>query len=129
MAQKRCEGRCAGKCAGGEPPKSCDTGSAGETPPVLKFERRTVDRWTVRGHATAICLGGDRFGKMYDLNLRDCSDDGLGAVTSEPIEPGATVSIGFQTPGMLARRATVLRCQPCGDGYRVGMQYALKQAA
>lgn len=122
MVRKNCNDTCDGCNCTSET-------SANDIPPVLKFERRAIDRWAVRGSATAICLGGDRFGKMFDLKLLDCSDDGLGATTSEAIEPGATVSIGFQTPGMLARRATVLRCQPCGEGYRLGLQFMLKQAA
>lgn len=104
-------------------------GDDDDAPVSFRLERRAVDRWPVQGTATAICLGGDRFGQMHQLRLADCSDDGLGAISSTVLEPGTMVSIGFQTPGMLARRAMVLRCQPCGEGYRVGLQFSLRQAA
>jgi hypothetical protein len=101
----------------------------GDDPPSFRLERRAIDRWPVHGSATAICLGGDRFGQLHQLRLSDCSLDGLGAVSETVLEPGTMVSVGFQTPGMLPRQAVVLRCQPCGDGYRVGMQFSLRKAA
>ena len=100
-----------------------------DIPPTLKLERRSMDRWPAHGSATATCLGGDRFGQMHRLQLADCSDDGLGATSDTVLEPGTMVSVGFQTPGSLSRQAVVLRCRPCGNGYRIGLQFAMKQAA
>ena len=103
-------------------------------PETLRFERRTVDRWPISGAATAVCIGGERFGRTYDLKLSDASSDGLGATCDMPLDPGTLVSVGFQGPAMNQgaggfRQATVLRCRPCGAGYRVGLQFALRAAA
>lgn len=100
-----------------------------DPPPPLKFERRQVDRWQMHGSATAFRLAGPQFGQMYELSLQDYSHDGLGAVCSEAIEPGSLVSIGFQKPGYLARRGTVVRCLPCGDGYRLAIRFEQRMAA
>jgi hypothetical protein len=95
----------------------------------LPFERREVDRWSTLAAATAFCLGGERFGEMHDLSVLDYSDDGLGAICDTVIPPGEVVSIGFQSPGLIARRGVVLRCQPCGQGYRVAIRFESRMAA
>jgi hypothetical protein len=94
-----------------------------------RFERRQVDRWPAQGVATAFCLSSDAFGQMHELALVDYSHDGLGAMCSQPIAPGTEISVGFSMPGHLARRGTVLRCEPCGEGYRVAVQFQLRLAA
>lgn len=95
----------------------------------LRFERRGIDRWQLKGIATAFRLSGDRFGAMHDLRTIDFSHDGLGAISDAVIEPGTLVSIGFQEPGYAAKRGIVLRCMPCGDGYRVAIQFEARMAA
>ena len=95
----------------------------------LRFERRAIDRWQLSGAATAFRLSGQGFGASHELCLVDCSDDGLGAISDSVIEPGTMVSIGFQSPGVVAKRGTVLRCVPCGHGYRVAIQYQARMAA
>ena len=94
-----------------------------------RFERRSLDRWASSGATTAFCLTGDAFGRMLDLTLQDYSHDGMAAHSREPIMPGTEVSVGFSAPGYLAKRGTVLRCEPCGDGYRVGIQFQARMAA
>lgn len=95
----------------------------------LRFERRGIDRWPMQGAATAFRLSGEHFGIMHELRMLDYSHDGLGAVSASVIEPGTAVSIGFQTPGYIAKRGTVLRCSPCGQGYRVAVQFEARMAA
>lgn len=94
-----------------------------------RFERRQSDRWSAQGNASAICLTGDAFGRIHDLSLTDYSHDGMGAICEQWIAPGAEVSVGFAAPGRLARRGTVLRCEPCGHGYRVAVQFQARMAA
>ena len=106
-----------------------DHTDADDVPAPIRLERRISDRWQTTGGATAICVGGEQFGQMHQLRLADCSDDGVGAISDTVLEPGTIVTLGFQTPGSLSRQAVVLRCQPCGEGYRVGLQFALRQAA
>ena len=95
----------------------------------LRFERRGVDRWPTQSAATAFCLSGECFGQMHDLSVTDYSSDGLGASSETVIQPGEQVSIGFQAPGRIAKRGTVLRCLPCGNGYRVAIQFEARLAA
>jgi hypothetical protein len=98
-------------------------------PNPLRFERREVDRWPMESAATAFRVSGDGFGQMHDLRVLDYSDYGLGAVSHTVIEPGTIIAIGFQNPGYHAKRGTVLRCMPCGDGYRIAVQFQLRMAA
>ncbi len=95
----------------------------------LRFERRGVDRWPLQGVATAFCLSGDQFGKMHELTVLDYSYDGLGAQSDTVLHPGMIVSVGFQSPGHTSKRGTVLRCVPCGNGYRVAIQFQARMAA
>lgn len=100
-----------------------------DLPDVLTFERRSAERWGMGGEATAFRLQGEEFGRMHGLSMRDFSPGGVGAVCADAIEPGTLVSIGFQQPGVVARRGVVRRCVPCGDGYQLGVQFELRQAA
>lgn len=100
-----------------------------DAPASLRFERRTIDRWPVHGSATAVRVGGSHFGQAHELKLNDASADGLGATCDTVLEPGTMVSVRLAEPGALFRQAVVLRCQPCGSGYRVGLQFALRAAA
>jgi hypothetical protein len=100
-----------------------------DAPEPLRFERRQADRWPLGGVATAFELAGDSFGRMHTLRTADYSHDGMGALTDDVIQPGSLVSIGFQEPGYTAKRGTVVRCLPCGDGYRVGIVFEHRLAA
>ncbi len=59
----------------------------------LRFERRQHDRWPITGVATAWRLGGPRFGETATLKLLDYSTGGVGALSDQPIEPGAVVLV------------------------------------
>ena len=95
----------------------------------LRFDRRRNDRWPAHGVATAFQVSGDRFGAIHALKLMDYSNEGLGAQCESIIEPGAIVTLGFSNPGCLARRGTVVRCRPCGQGYRVAIRFEHRLAA
>jgi hypothetical protein len=94
-----------------------------------RFERRRNDRWPAQGAATGFCLTGDAFGHIHDFSLVDFSHDGMAVISHNWIAPGTEMSIGFSAPGHLARRGTVLRCEPCGNGYRIAVQFQLRMAA
>jgi hypothetical protein len=79
--------------------------------------------------ATAYHVAGQRFGERHVLRLLDESYEGLGAITARPMEPGAIVSVGFATIGYPARNGVVMRCAPCGDGYRVAILFETRMAA
>ena len=95
----------------------------------LRFERRRNDRWPVEGTATAFRVSGEAFGTIHELQLTDCSHEGLGAHCDTMMEPGACVTLGFSNPSYLARRGTVVRCWPCGHGYRVAIRFEHRLAA
>jgi hypothetical protein len=95
----------------------------------LRFERRREDRWTLDGVATAFEVAGVDFGRTHTLRMHDYSHAGMGAFSDSPVMPGTTVSIGFQAPGYPARRGTVHRCEPCGNGYRVAICFEQRLAA
>ena len=100
-----------------------------DAPAALRFERRQTDRWPMRTAATAFRIGGHDFGQSHDLKVLDYSYSGMGAISSSVIEPGTKVSLGFAAPGCLAKRGTVLRCTPCGEGYRVAIEFEARLAA
>ena len=104
---------------------TCDT----DAPAPLRFERREHDRWLASGVARAARVAGERFGEMYTLKMLDYSPLGLGAACAQPIEPGTIVTIGFQEPGCTAQRGVVVRCLPCGDGYRLAIRFDASLAA
>lgn len=103
--------------------------NVGDAPAPLKFERRTSDRWPADVAGTAFELGGHSFGHMHPIRVIDYSDGGLGAMCDSPLTPGSMISIGFASPGMYAKRGTVLRCVPKGEGYRVSIQFEARMAA
>ncbi len=78
----------------------------------------------IDGGATAFHLDGDRFGVMHELVELSILDGALEARTGEVVPTGAQVSLGFQTPGMTARRGEVVRCDPYGEGWKVGIRLA-----
>ena len=76
------------------------------------------------GSATAFHLDGDRFGEMHDLVELSISDRALEARTAAQVPTGARVSLGFEQPGTPARQGEVVTCDPCGDGFRIGITLA-----
>lgn len=104
-------------------------GDSPAPPPSLRFERRMTDRWAMEAAATAFELGGADFGRMHELKIIDASDAGVGAISRTVLEPGAVVSLGFAAPGRIARRGVVLRCEPCGEGYRIAIEFEARMAA
>lgn len=113
----------------GTPSRISDFEYDADAPAPLRFERRANDRWPVQGVAKTFRVAGERFGEMQVLKMIDYSWDGLGAFCPEPLEPGTIVSLGFQEPGYMTKRGVVLRCLPCGDGYRVAIQFESLLAA
>lgn len=95
----------------------------------LRFERRQSDRWPAGGLAKAYRIAGERFGEAYTLRMIDSSRDGIGAMCSWPLEPGSVVSVGYPAPGYPVQTGVVLRCLPCGDGYRLAIRFDLALAA
>jgi hypothetical protein len=109
--------------------KNQDTLHDSEDRGPFKFERRHSERWQMDTLATAFRVTGDSFGMMHDMQVLDYSHGGMSCTSEDWIEPGTEISIGFQQPGIIARRGIVRRCEPNGDGYRLAVQFLLRQAA
>ena len=76
------------------------------------------------GTATIVHLDGERFGEMHDLVELAISDGALQGRSATPVAAGASVSLGFQAPGTIARRGEVIQCDACGEGWRIGIRLA-----
>lgn len=98
-------------------------------PSPMRFERRRLDRWPQSGVAAAYGAAGETFGQRYVLRMVDESEAGMGARTDRVVEPGTIVSVAFATPGQPVRTGVIVRCLPCGDGYRVAIQFETRLAA
>ncbi len=109
-------------------PRTLDAGRD-DPPAPLRFERRVHDRWPVHGVAIAHCAAGEHFGERFSLHMIDASDDGLGARSPTPLDPGTVVTVGFAAPGHGPKNGVVVRCLPCGDGYRVAIRFEMRLAA
>ncbi len=95
----------------------------------LRFERRRHERFTLPGEVTAIRIDGERFGERHGLKMLDYSPAGLGAISPSVLEPGVMVSVEFQAAEYPPRRGVVVRCLPCGNGYRLAIRFELRLAA
>ena len=76
----------------------------------------------ITGTATAFHLDGDRFGTMHHLLELSISEEVLEAKAAEAVPTGSNISLGFETPGLTARRGEVVNCDPCDEGWRVGIR-------
>ncbi|MDE0888826.1 MAG: hypothetical protein OSA40_05135 [Phycisphaerales bacterium] len=76
------------------------------------------------GTATIFHLDGERFGEMHDLVELAISDDALEGRANAPVPAGASVSLGFEALGTIARRGEVVQCDACGEGWRIGIRLA-----
>ena len=95
----------------------------------LPFDRRRNERWPLEGSGRAVLLDSEHFGQHRELDLLDYSPGGIGAICSLPIHPGTIVSIDLAAPLHAFERGTVVRCFPCGNGYRVAIRFELRMAA
>lgn len=95
----------------------------------FKLERRRASREPAKGMLAASYTNGiDRFGITH-LHITDRSTGGLGATSAVELPPGLTVTIcpeGSTIPWLTAK---CVRCEPCDDGYRVGLKYDSLAAA
>ncbi len=93
------------------------------------MDQRQHNRWPQAGEATAFCLGGPQFGQIVDLKMFDMGHGGVGALSREPIEPGMSLSIGFEHSDFTARHGNVVACTPLDEGYRLAIRFEHALAA
>jgi len=87
------------------------------------------DHWAIPGCATLFCLGADAFGRMAHLVDLTYGHEGLLASTTEDLEPGTRISLGFEATGYAARRGEVIASRREGAGFRVAIRFEQRLAA
>jgi len=93
---------------------------------ILPFERRQSPRRSISGEVTTLQASEDSVRKFSSLALRDISEAGLRAVSSEPIEVNASILLLFQPHGPEGGHDTtgqVVRCKATSHGYEIGIRF------
>jgi len=96
---------------------------------ILRFERRHAPRQPCRGIAIVTDLSGEHWGERHEVRLGDLGSGGIGGIADRPIPPGTAVTVWLPDAGGAFRRGVVVRCLPCGRGYRVGLAFEQRMAA
>lgn len=93
-------------------------------------DRRIAGRVSAGGPLQALRANG-RSGLPWilRLELKDASRTGLGVLTDAPIEPGARLSLRVDPVHGSWCSGEVVRCEPEGEHYRIGIRYLARVAA
>ena len=98
-------------------------------PDVLSLERRGSRRNVFRGRVTGICstpASPNSRNHICSLDLRNISETGLAALSTEPIDANASIAV-FLPPhgpdGGLDLYGRVVRCRPGKHGHEVGIEF------
>ena len=89
-------------------------------------ERRRHGRVQVQMALQAVRLEPDNVDVMDRLHMTDVSRSGVGAISDHRYYPGQRVLIYLPLTGQSGQRvlyATVRRCRPHAEGYRLGMEF------
>lgn len=95
----------------------------------LDFDRRKLPRRPISGHAMAVFTPGNSVGTLVRVELLDASWKGIGFRSPMAFAPGTLCSLTPEDAMWPRQVGMVLRCEKDGDGYRVGLQSKLAQAA
>lgn len=102
---------------------------------ALAFERRDASRYVIAGRFTAVRStdGAGHGGKrICALELMNISDGGLGAVSQDPMEVDARITVFFPPHGPergFEMSGRVVRCCQHDHGHEVGIRFDEKHAA
>jgi hypothetical protein len=104
-----------------------DDGHAAET---LPFDRRRGSRESASGSMQAVLANGRDMPWVLRLGLVNASNGGLCVTTDAPLDPGARLSMRIDPVHGNWITGSVVRCEPVGDRYRLGIAYeSCKRAA
>jgi hypothetical protein len=102
----------------------------------LVMNRRAAPRRRVNAHVTGLLgrpmLHPSQPRKICSLRLADMSDTGLGGASDEALPVGGRISVFFPPHGSergFDMAGRVVRCEPSGDTYRVGIELGHRAAA
>ena len=93
------------------------------------FVHKGRDATAIPGSVTVFHLEGEEFGLMHEVIELSVSDEGVNGRSTEPVSPGAVVSMGFEAPGIPARRGEVVGCVRCHEGWQIGIEFHNNAAA
>lgn len=102
---------------------------------ILRFERRKAIRHPMSGHVIAVRAGspyGQINPKICSLDLFDISNQGLGAVSSEPVDVGSRITVQFPPhgpDGSCDAHGRVVRCIAREFGFEIGIHLEARSAA
>ena len=88
----------------------------------LKISPKSVEGEAPAGIATLFRLAGDEFGRMHQLDRLRVHDGRLHGLSSEPIEVGALVTIGWEDSSWSACRGVVAMSLRGSDGWYVTVE-------
>lgn len=103
--------------------------SNASTPATLPFDRRRAGREPASGTMQAVLANGRQMPWVMRLGLINASHGGLCVATDAPIEAGSRLSLRVDPVHGNWTTGTVVRCEPLGDGYSVGIRYEARRAA
>lgn len=100
-------------------------------------DRRAATRRRSRTFVTAVCEQQREPGlpprtRILTLQMRDISARDLGALSTEPIEPGSQISFYFPPQNLLQGcdiAGRVVRCDKLAQGYEIGVEFDPRSAA
>jgi len=101
----------------------------------FRFERRRAQRTPASGLVTLLRRGHDAQAyrqPIYTVQLSDLSDTGAGLRTRRPVAVDEPLAVCFPPHGPdrgFDRVGHVVRCDPQGDGYHLGIQFDPPAAA
>ena len=84
---------------------------------------------SIPGTVTVFHLEGEQFGSMQEVVELRLSEIGVEGMSPERVELGGAVSLGFEAPGHLARRGEIIGCVQCEGGWKVGIEFDIREAA
>jgi hypothetical protein len=84
----------------------------------LKISPRPVEGEVIDGVATLFRLGGERFGEMHELTDLLEHDGLLSGFSTQPIDVGALVTIGWEDSLRCACKGVVAFSMRTGEGWR-----------
>ncbi len=94
--------------------------------PTMTMERRKHARTPLDMSVSCLRLDPDGEDLIDRLHLLDVSRGGLGATCGRAFYPGQRALVHLPLTPETGRRtayATIVRCQQCDDGYRLGLEF------
>jgi hypothetical protein len=96
----------------------------------FKLERRCEPRYADEGSLSASYSSAPDAPPAFGItHLQVVDPRGLGATSRTPIRPGSRVTICPEGSTIPWLAATAVRCEPCEEGFRIGLKYSGAAAA